>query len=53
MDVETACCGLVHSLPEVAIPGCGCSKAMVDEIASELQERKVKRGVRAIFAVLV
>jgi hypothetical protein len=40
-EVALCCC---HQLPDVATPGCGCSKDYVDQIASELQQRKVKRG---------
>jgi hypothetical protein len=35
------CCSV---LPDVANPKCGCSKDLVDTIANDLQERKVKRG---------
>mmetsp|Transcript_48891 Transcript_48891/g.116224 ORF Transcript_48891/g.116224 Transcript_48891/m.116224 type:complete len:727 (+) Transcript_48891:117-2297(+) len=43
VETETACC-CCYSLPDVATPGCGCSKELVDKLAVELQERKVKRG---------
>lgn len=43
VEVEEYCC-CCHGLPEVASPGWGCEKAKVDQIASDLQERKVKRG---------
>merc|ERR1740121_1242095 len=40
-ELAFCCC---HSLPDVANPGCGCNEELVDEIAGELQERKVMRG---------
>jgi hypothetical protein len=43
VETELTCC-FCHELPDVANPGCGCSRAVVDAIAEELQERKVKRG---------
>eukprot|EP00812_Abedinium_dasypus_P012600 NODE_610_length_1447_cov_328.279454.p1 GENE.NODE_610_length_1447_cov_328.279454~~NODE_610_length_1447_cov_328.279454.p1 ORF type:complete len:425 (-),score=149.09 NODE_610_length_1447_cov_328.279454:155-1288(-) len=43
VDVETACL-CCSNLPDVATPGCGCNRALVDDIAEELQKRKVKRG---------
>eukprot|EP00928_Gymnodinium_smaydae_P029159 TRINITY_DN22035_c0_g1_i2.p1 TRINITY_DN22035_c0_g1~~TRINITY_DN22035_c0_g1_i2.p1 ORF type:complete len:699 (-),score=74.54 TRINITY_DN22035_c0_g1_i2:400-2421(-) len=44
-SVETEeTCFCCHELPDVATPGFGCSKDLVDEIAKELQERKVMRG---------
>jgi len=43
VDTST-CCVFCSSLPELAVPGCGCSQGLVKEIAEELQERKVKRG---------
>lgn len=43
VETEENCC-CFYEVPEVADPQCGCNKAMVDEIAGELQERKVKRG---------
>jgi len=43
VEVETSCCCCI-GLPEVAMPGWGCSHAVVDDIAKELQDRKVKRG---------
>lgn len=43
VETETMCC-CCSQLPEIATPGFGCSNALVDEIAAELQERKVKRG---------
>jgi len=43
VETELNCC-CCHSLPDVATPGFGCSKDMVEEIAEELQQRKVKRG---------
>jgi hypothetical protein len=43
VETENACC-CCYNLPGVAAPGCGCSKELVDQIAAELQERKVKRG---------
>jgi hypothetical protein len=46
VETETACC-CCSQLPEVATPGCGCSKELVDEMANELQERKVRRGAIA------
>jgi hypothetical protein len=48
VEVETACI-CCSELPEVASPGCGCSKALVDDIANELQARKVQRGNIAQF----
>jgi len=46
VESETACCCCAQ-LPDVATPGCGCSKELVDEMARELQERKTKRGAIA------
>lgn len=43
VETETFCC-CCTSLPDIAVPGCGCSEGLVKEIAEELQERKVKRG---------
>lgn len=43
VETETACC-CCSTLPDIGTPGCGCSSAFVEEIAAELQERKVKRG---------
>jgi len=44
-SVETEeSCFCCSELPEVARPGWGCSRDRVDEIAKELQQRKVKRG---------
>lgn len=43
VEVETVCCCCAE-LPEVARPGCGCSTELVQKIAEELQNRKVKRG---------
>jgi len=43
VETETFCC-CCTMLPDIAVPGCGCSEALVNEIAGELQERKVKRG---------
>jgi len=43
VETETMCC-CCSQLPDLATPGCGCSNGLVDEIAAELQERKVKRG---------
>lgn len=43
VETETMCC-CCSQLPEIATPGCGCNAALVNEIAAELQERKVKRG---------
>jgi len=34
----------VTMLPDIAVPGCGCSGDLVQQIADQLQERKVKRG---------
>lgn len=38
------CCYSVSTGQNMVSPGCGCSKALVEEIAGELQDRKVKRG---------
>jgi hypothetical protein len=46
VETETTCC-CCSELPDVATPGCGCSKDLVNEIEAELQERKVKRGAIA------
>jgi hypothetical protein len=44
-SVETEqVCGCCLEIPEVANPKCGCDKDTVEEVAKELQERKVKRG---------
>jgi|Transcript_124576 hypothetical protein len=44
-SVETEeVCGCFSEIPDVAKPGFGCQKEMVTQIASDLQERKVKRG---------
>jgi hypothetical protein len=43
VETETAMCCLTE-LPDIGSPGCGCNKALVEEIAAELQERKEKRG---------
>jgi hypothetical protein len=43
LDVEQACGCFAH-LPDLADPGCGCSKAMVQEISDELNARFEKRG---------
>lgn len=43
VETEVACC-CCSQLPDIATPGCGCSGSLVDEIAADLQERKVKRG---------
>lgn len=48
VEVETTCL-CCSELPEVATPGCGCSNALVEEIANELQARKVQRGNIAQF----
>merc|ERR1711865_767120 len=53
VDTETHCC-CCTGFPDVApgehhavTPGCGCSGGLVQKIADELQERKVKRGAIA------
>jgi hypothetical protein len=43
VETEQSCC-CCHELPETAQPQCGCAKELVDMIANDLQERKVKRG---------
>jgi hypothetical protein len=43
VETETTCC-VCTELPEIAMPGCGCSEDLVNEIAGELQARKEKRG---------
>ena len=48
-SVEPAqlCCGVcvnVHTDQNMVCPGCGCSHDKVREVATELQNRKVKRG---------
>mmetsp|Transcript_27136 Transcript_27136/g.63551 ORF Transcript_27136/g.63551 Transcript_27136/m.63551 type:complete len:713 (-) Transcript_27136:90-2228(-) len=43
VDVESAC-GCCRSIPDVGSAGCGCSVRLMEELADELQERKVKRG---------
>jgi len=43
VETETACCCCAQ-LPDIATPGCGCNRELVNEIAAELQERKTKRG---------
>lgn len=43
VETEQQCCCCVM-IPEIAAPGFGCSTELVEEIAAELQERKVKRG---------
>eukprot|EP00929_Paragymnodinium_shiwhaense_P109987 TRINITY_DN7664_c0_g1_i1.p1 TRINITY_DN7664_c0_g1~~TRINITY_DN7664_c0_g1_i1.p1 ORF type:complete len:745 (+),score=221.80 TRINITY_DN7664_c0_g1_i1:84-2318(+) len=48
VEVETACC-CCSELPDIGVPGFGCSNALVAEIAEELQQRKVKRGEIAQF----
>jgi len=47
VDMEKAFCGTCTSIPGVANPGCGCSNGLVAELAGELQERKMKRGMTA------
>jgi len=45
VEEERCCCCVV--LPGVAEPGCGCDAEKTGEIAAELQERKVMRGMIA------
>jgi len=48
VEVETVCC-CCSAIPDVAHPRCGCAKEYVEEIAADLQERKVMRGGIAQF----
>ena len=43
IDTESTC-GCCKNIPDVADAGCGCEAALMGEIATELHERKVKRG---------
>merc|ERR1712196_742462 len=43
VDTESICF-CCSNLPDIGSPGCGCSNALVAEIAEELQQRKEKRG---------
>lgn len=43
LDVEKVCFCCAE-LPDLAVPGCGCSTELVEEIAKELTERSLKRG---------
>jgi len=47
VETEEVCCAICTEVPDVANPGCGCSNAMVTDIANELQERKNLRGMIA------
>merc|ERR1712151_1471514 len=48
VEVETMClcCSVI---PDIAHPRCGCAKEYVEQIAADLQERKVMRGGIAQF----
>merc|ERR1739838_423855 len=42
VDIQKSCC-CCWSVNDTS-PGCGCDKALVEEIGNDLQDRKLKRG---------
>ena len=43
-DVEVSNCMCCLMVDDVGSPGCGCNQRLVNDIAADLQKRKVLRG---------